>query len=257
MQQVSIDRFKQYVDFLAAKHQSGASYTPEEFNTVVPISVNDIVRKYYGLSEEYKPGMPMPQVSYEITQLVTDYIGHLKVPADLTIDDNGRMTKPADYLHKSSVRFKKPFVKPVELTYPDDDCCDDTIQGNPTTTEVQYSEVEVRVVKDGELGYYLGSEIRYPDKEQPICCFYDSWIQFYPHDLKQATLTYLRYPLRSMWNYTVSNGVAVYNPTGSVDIELPEACMTECAVTFLNRLGIHIREEQLIQYANYVKNTGK
>jgi len=254
---INIDLFKQYVDFLAAKHQSGASYTPDEFNNVVPIAVNDIVRKYYGLSEEYKAGAPMPQVSYEITQLVTDYIGHLKVLSELTIDSNGRMTKPSDYLHKSSVRFKKPYVNAVELIDTDNDCCDDTIQGNPSTTEIVYSEVEVRAVKDAEIGYYLDSKIRYPDKEQPICCFYDSYIQFYPHDLKQATLTYLRYPTRSMWNYTVVDGYPVYTPTGSIDIELPEACMTECAVTFLTRLGIHIREEGLVQWSNYVKDTGK
>ena len=254
---IAINSFKNYVDFLAAKHQSGASYTPDEFNNVVPIRVNDVVRRYYGLPEEYMPMHPQPRITYEVTQYVTDFMRTFKVPASLPLNSIGRATIPDDYRHVSSIRYKTAVVTPVDITQgQDDDCCDDTIQGVPRETEVQYREVDVDVIKDSEVGYYLNSSIVYPTKEHPKCCFYDKYIQVYPTNLNEILFTYLRYPIKPVWNYTIVDGMAVYDPTGSVDIELPEECMTEMAVTFLSSVGIHIREEGLIQYANFVKEKG-
>jgi len=165
------------------------------------------------------------------------------------------MIIPDDYRHKSSIRVKAPVVKAIDVTA--GDCCDDTIQGVSHETEVEYREVDVKVVKDDEIGYYLNSEIVYPEASHPICCFYDTYLQVYPTDLKEILFTYIRYPKRAIWNYTIANGVAVYDPVGSVDIELPEESMTEIAVTFLSSVGIHIRDGDLIQYSNFVKQKGQ
>lgn len=277
MQPININTFYEYTNWLAAKHISGGNITPADFNLFVPISVNQIVRKYYGIPEQYQPGMPLPSVAYEITQLVTDYLSQLKTEVILPVDAAGRATKPSDYLHKSSVSAS--WVEVLPATGADDavegiccscrnscDCC--SCSGGPTlqTTvkkknanvlDIQW--VPVTVVSDNERWAYLQSSLRKPTKEYPICTFIgNDQIQFYPQNIASAYLVYLRYPIKPVWGFTLDpiDAFPVYDPLTSVNIELPEICADELAVTLLNRVGISIREGGLTQWANYVKTSG-
>ena len=263
MQTINIDKFYQYVNWLAAKDISGGNIPPDMFNIAVPICVNQMVRKYYGIPEQYRPGMPMPQVSYEITQLVTDYMSQLKVSKVLNVDKSGVAIKPSDYLHKSSVGASWVEVQPYTVgDLLDEDPCTDTV---PTTVAkakksvLDVNWVPVTVVSDNEKYAYLQSSLRKPSKEYPICTFVgEDKIQFYPQNIRSVWFTYLRYPKTAKWNYTIgTDGLPVYNPTGSVDIELPQMCFDEMAVTVLNRVGISIREGDLSQWANITKNAGQ
>lgn len=277
MRTINIDTFYQYTNWLAAKNISGGNITPNIFNIVVPICVNQIVRKYFGVPEQYQPGTPIPQVAYEITQLVTDYVSQLKKEVVLNVNNSGQVTKPSDYLHKSSVSAS--WVEVLPYTGEDEalegECCSCrkscdscSCTGGPTlqTTKKKKSKsaldvqwVPVTVVSDNERWAYLQSSLRQPTREYPICTFLgNDTIQFYPKDIRSAYLTYLRYPITPVWGYTLDplDGYPIYNPATSVNIELPEICADEMAVTLLNRVGISIREPGLTEWANYVKNTG-
>lgn len=277
MTPININTFYQYVNWLAAKNISGGNITPNIFNIATPICVNQIVRKYYGVPEQYQPGMPMPAVAYEITQLVTDYMSQLKNEVILSVDSFGRATKPADYLHKSSLSVSWVEVLPVTGvdTAEEGECCrcrnscnscscdeGPTLQ---TTKKKLYKSaldvqwVPVTVVSDQERWAYLQSSLRKPTKEYPICTFLGSdIIQFYPENIVTAYLVYLRYPVKPVWAFTLDpfDSFPVYDPVNSVDIELPEICIDELAVTLLNRVGISIREGGLSQWANFVKSSG-
>lgn len=262
MQTINIDKLYQYVNWLGAKDISGGNIPPNMFNIAVPICVNQMVRKYYGVPEQYRPGQPMPGVSYEITQLVTDYLSQLKTDKVLSIDKLGQATKPSDYLHKSSVGASWVEVMPfTEGDLADADNCTDTIpltkaQAKKSVLDVQW--VPVTVVTDNEKYAWMQSSLRKPSKEYPICSFIGGdKIQFYPQNMKSAWFTYIRYPKQAVWNYTIGqDGLPVYNPTTSVNVELPEICFDELAATVLNRLGISIREGELSQWANITKNAG-
>jgi hypothetical protein len=267
---VNINTFYRYVSWLAAKDITGGYLPPDDFNLALPICVNQMVRKYYGVPEQYQPGMPMPQVSYEITQLVTDYLSQLKTEVVLYPDSVGRATRPVDYLHKSSVAASWVEVLPVTQAdiAEEGDCCEcDDNTSNPTLQvskkkrrrsylDVQW--VPVTVVTDSERWGYLQSSLRKPTKEYPICTFLgQDIIQFYPQNIASAWLVYIRYPKKPVYNFTLApDGFPTYNPATSVDIELPEICADELAVTLLNRLGISVREPGLSDWANYVKKTG-
>jgi len=266
MRKVNVDIFYRYVDWLAAKNIVGGYLPPDTFNMALPICVNQIVRKYYGVPEQYQPGMPMPQVSYEITQLVTDYMSQLKVPKILPVDNSGYAAKPADYLHKSSVACS--FVTISDNSEDDGvdeaDCCDDEPTKQTTKKKAQkaattvYAKwIPVTVVTDNERWAYLQSTLRKPTKRFPICTFIGDGLQFYPENIKTALLTYIRYPKTPVWAYTIApDGFPTYNPVTSEDIELPEIVCDELAATLLNRMGISIREPGLVDWANYVKKTG-
>lgn len=276
MQTINIDTFYQYTNWLAAKNISGGNVTPDMFNIAVPICVNQMVRKYFGIPEQYQPGMPMPAVAYEITQLVTDYLSHLKVEVILPVDNSGQALKPSDYLHKSSVSVS--WVEVLPLTGADTaiegDCCGcrknrsccecdntPTLQTTKKKKAQHYLDVNwvpVTVVTDNERWAYLQSSLRKPSKEYPICTFIgNDIIQFYPQDIANAYLVYLRYPTPPVWAYTLDpTGYPLYDPANSVDIDLPQICVDELAVTFLNRIGISIREPGLTDWANFNKRTG-
>lgn len=263
MRAIDINKFYQYLNWLAAKDISGGYIPPDMFNIAVPTCVNQMVRKYYGIPEQYRPTQPIPSISYEITQLVTDYISQLKTTKVMNIDKLGQASKPADYLHKSSIGASWVEVQPFTVgdLLDETDCCDTlpTTKAKANKSVLDVKWVPVTVVSDANQYAYLQSSLRTPTKEYPICTFTgNDKIQFYPTTIKSVQFTYIRYPKTAKWGYTVdTDGLPVYNPTTSVDIELPEICMDEMAATVLNRLGISIREGALSQWANITKNAGQ
>ena len=265
MRTININTLKQYVEYLAAKDISGGYLPPAEFNTVVPILVNKIVRKYYGLPEEYQPGNPQPRIAYEITQLVTDYISQLKVPKYLNVNSAGQAVRPEDYMHLSSLSVTwATLVDEPEVEIIDGNCC--SVDGLKTQQKAKADREKkaysltwnpVTIVPEKDRWAWLTSSLRRPTKQFPISTFLgNDIIQFYPTSISAANLTYLRYPLTAVWGFTNINGIPTYNAGTSVNVELPDICMDELAVTVLERLGIAIREKGLIDFSRYIKQTG-
>lgn len=261
MQTININNFKLYCEFLSQKDMSGGFLSPTSFNTALPFVLDKMIRKYYGVPEQYDKNDPKAAIGYEITQLVTDYIGHLKEDVMLPVNRNGRMTKPSNYLHKSSIAAS--FYRLEDITQAagadeDEDC--DTVQTTykkKNNSKILYAWTPVTVVTDNEWASWTISSMRYPDKEYPICRFFKDYVEYLPLDIRTVRFIYIRYPQTPYWNYTNPSGtMPIYNPTGSTNIELPQICADEMAVTLLNRLGISIREEGLINWTNYTKQSG-
>lgn len=261
MKQIGIHTLKNYVEYLGAKDISGGFIPPARWNEMVPILVNKMVAKYYGLPEQYQVGMPQPAITYESTQAVIDYLSQLKAEKVYQVANTGRVTLPSDYLHKSSAVVTIYKNTPVnEDDAPTADCCyNETVQVRKQG-KVKYIQkwYPVTFVSEQERWTWLASSLRKPTQEFPIAVFVGSdELQFYPTDIKQAILIYIRYPKTPVWAYTINQGIPVYNPAGSQDIELPEILADEMAVTILERLGIVIREPGLVDWSRYVKNSGK
>lgn len=261
---ININEVKQYAEFLAKKWQSGAILSPDQFNLVIPNVVRNIVRRYYGLPEQYAPGMPMPAISADETQLVRDYLSALKPTVTLTVNSNGIATLPPDYIHKSTARYLYSAMSKVSQPVSDSDCdnCDDdsdnaTIQGpilpkNETIT----SPKPIVFLSDEQFDWSVNSYQRLPTKEYPIAKMVAGGIQFAPSNLGSVEFTYFRYPIKPVWGYTTANGFNTYNPTTSTNIELPEICAEEVVFATLQRLGISIREPMLINWADKQRQTG-
>ena len=265
---ININEVKQYAEFLAKKWQSGAILSPDQFNLTLPNVVRSMVRKYYGIPEQYAPGMPMPAISADETQLVRDYLSKLKPTVPLTVDSSGIASLPVDYIHKSTAVYKLQVTTKVNkvlvnAAQPDEDCgCDDdgtnpTIQGeaprdNITTT---YSK-PVKFLPDEQFDFAVNSVLRTPTKEYPIARMVPDGIQFAPKDLGEVEFTYYRYPVTPKWGYTTAGGFNTYDPLTTVNIELPEICAEEVVFSCLQRMGISIREPMLIQWADKQRQMG-
>jgi hypothetical protein len=158
-------------------------------------------------------------------------------PKSYQVGADGRMSYPDDYLHISSCRFK--YKKQLKD-------CDDII----------IKEVDVRAMKDSEIGHIVTSQLVNPTRRYPYLAFYDDYIQFFPKDLGSVVLTYLRTPETPEWNYTTVSGRPVYNEATSTDIDAPDEALNEIAMLVLSFLGINIREQMLVQYSEQLKSQG-
>ncbi len=271
---INVNEIKQYAEFLAKKWQSGAILAPDQFNLVLPNVVRSIVRKYYGIPEQYMAGMPMPPISADETQLVRDYLATLKETTELIVPNTGIAKLPANYIHKSRAVYLKQTTTPVNMvelkaSQPDDDCdCDDdnpTIQGAPPRKNITTTTTHpVRFRSDEQFDWDCNSSLHQPSLEYPIAKMVASGdsnqpiaIEFAPRDIGKVEFTYYRYPLTPVWGYTTAGGFATYNPATSTNVELPLICAEEVVFSCLQRLGISIREPMLINWADKQRQMGQ
>ena len=233
---ISVNEVKEFVDFLANKEQSGNSVSPDEFNLSLRRATDDLFRKEYGLPEDYKPGAPMPNISYEITQRIKDDMRVFKKTSAISIDSNGVGSVPSDYVHYTAIRYTK-------IT--------NQKGGNPL---IEPKSVEA--IDDDKWDGRIGNSIKFPDKDYPICNFNSDTIQFEPKDLTIVQLTYLKYPSSPVWGYNIIDTVAIYDSSKSTDIELPQMLTNDIARLICSYFGIRFRDNMFLEYSEMIKNKG-
>jgi hypothetical protein len=60
-----------------------------------------------------------------------------------------------------------------------------------------------------------------------------------------------------VWGYTLDiNDNPIFDPSSSVDIDLPEILLNDISRIIIGYMGINIRENDLIQYAELAKTKG-
>jgi len=237
---IPINELKEYVDFLSNKEQSGNSYSPDQFNMLVHRGVHDIVRWLFGLVSDYKPGFPVPTISYEVTAKVKDDLRHLKKTEPLLVNTHGLVeTIPDDYIHWTRISYvhKK--------------------NGKPGCAPI-VKNVSVDVITDEDWDDRCNSSLKKPTKTHPVCNFESNSIQFAPIDLGQIKLTYLAHPVKAKWGYYIDeeSEVPLYKENESVDVMLPYILLNDLTRIILSYMGINLRESQLIEYSEMIKNKG-
>lgn len=277
---ISIDSFKQALDDLANKYQTGAEYGSDAFNRNIPIATLDMVRSRIGLPEQYRPGDPLPAIAYEVTQAITDELAELKISDAVLNVSSGLALKPSDYFYPSSMwhEFQYPELaakyeigkkKPCgHLTTQTCHCHNDTTQMSldeikmlAITNRYNYitSQQPVTILTDAMFNQYRSNSIRVADLKHAICRFNNTQIEFLPKAVTKVLFTYIRYPKTPKWNFTTNptDLIDVFDPAGSQDIELPPQCTTPLMGMMLERIGIKVREPELIQAGQKLNMAGK
>jgi hypothetical protein len=231
--------------YVARKSQSGSNPTPKDFNIAVERAFVSWVMDQYGNPHKYQPGRPIPNIQWQVTQNITDNLRFLLERRNFTVGSDGKFTIPDGTFNslEGSVAPKYLHVSSIRSPY--------TTQKNGALKSV---DTPVTILKDHEIGERIFSEIDSPTLKYPVCGFYDSFVQFYPKNIGRVTFTYLRIPTPPKWAFTTVNNRPVYDAANSVDIESPDITHNEIAMRTLSYLGISIREQQLVQYAEQLKN---
>lgn len=233
-----IDKIFNLVGYILNKEQFTGKFKKEDFNTLSEFVIYDAIRERYGIPEGAFQKGQVRDLSRETTRNMTDDLRHLKVWRGgknfpmLSIDTEGRADFPANYLHYSSFRYKNVYIY-------------------NNVEKIKFTEIEV--LFDNELGDRLGNPNRTPSRKVPVCVLYDSYMQFYPIDLKYVDFTYLRKPIPPVYATTTAtvNGedVETYSNLASTQLELPEDMHMDFIRLMCQHLAVHLRAGDVAAYA--------
>lgn len=109
----------------------------------------------------------------------------------------------------------------------------------------------VPIMNDDEKVWRDNNQIYPPSLVDPYGVIKQHWnVQLYPTVPQAGMLTYLSRPPAPVFGYSVVSGrVIVYNPTTSTQLQWADKDQTAILVLALSYLGINLREEIVIQYA--------
>ena len=199
----SIDEVKSLLKFRASKGGYNGDLSPNEFNLIWPRAE----RRYF--NRLYK--------AYKVNKANSDALNPFKSdPTPITVDINGKYTKPITLLHIDSIRH-----------------------------DFNGAEVEVKEVYDDRLASHLDSTYDAPSLRFPIYTEYSTYLQFYPKALANCQLVYLQSFTPSKWGYTVVSGRPVYNEDTSVQPRWNDSDIDEISYIALSDMGINLNDDRL------------
>lgn len=234
-----INEVYKFTQFILAKDQNGYA-TPAQFNTAFKQASDWLFNRYYGLPESYQVNNPIPPIGYDLTQAVEDALLPFTIPSNMVIDSNGHGIRPADYVHVIGVG------KQVKVT---DKYCGDEAWKN-------YEWVDIDILTEDTWRNRLSSELVPVNAQNPVCRFYNNYIQFAPKNLLYCTFTYLRYPVTAVWAYTTVNDEPVFDPTNSVDTDWSVQMVPSLKAIVAYLFGINLNDETVIATTNEMKQRG-
>lgn len=211
---ININSFKTFIEMIANKPQSGFPFSINKFNEACKYAQIEYFNKLYK--------------EMDATQDVADTMLVFLNSTTIAVDSSGQAQYPLDYVHTMSVRntyYKNNVPK----------------------------FVDVKFVRNAEIGSYLSSQITTPSKRYPILTYYENAIQFYPKDLGYVTFDYLRLPKDPKWAFTTVLNRPVYDPINSVDLEFFAEDANELAFMVCSYMGSNMREPTLVQYSEVMK----
>jgi hypothetical protein len=78
-------------------------------------------------------------------------------------------------------------------------------------------------------------------------------IEVLPHTLTTCKFYYFKKPTKPVYAYTVTGSRYVYNDAGSTDVDFDIGLLPQLTLKLLSRFGINLREQQVIMYAEQMK----
>jgi len=234
---INVNEIKLFIDFIANKEQSGTAYSIDQLNNLFKTASIDLFKQRYGLPEEYAPGMPLPRMSYEVTQKMKDDLRACKEVENITVDSAGHMLLPLNYVHPTEIAY-------IKIT---NQCC-----GTPPLVQPK----SIEKIDDDKWNRRLANSIKKPSKDFPVCNFLKDRIRIEPRDLGRVEFSYLRIPNTPVWAYTLVGGVEQYDPLNSVDFDWSEILFTDIAKMILGYLSINLRDGELASAIDQYKIKG-
>jgi hypothetical protein len=234
---INVNDIKQFIDYVANKEQSGTSYTINELNIIFQAANIDLFKLRYGLPEEYTPGMPIPRMSYQNTQKITDDLRACKQVLNISVSAQGEMLLPSDYVHETAITYTK---------YINSTC-------GEAPTE---SKKPVDIIDDDKWAERCSNSIKFPSLDFPIANFLKDRIRLMPKNLGTVELSYLSVPTKPIWAFTTVSGLEIYDATNSVNFDWNDILFTDVSKLVLGYIAINLRDDELKQAIETYKKKG-
>lgn len=212
------------MQFIINKSQNG-NLTPSQFNLVINEAQYEYLTFLLGNLQQYQYGRPIPRIDYSQNQTARQKLTPTIYNIDLTIDVDGHSDYPTYFI---SV---------------------DSMINNDTKKRIRWAGQE-------RLWSTYNSVI---DKveEEPIYLLENDGFQFYPTDLGEARLSYVKMPPNITWGYTNDgNSRPVYNPATSTDPIWGVTEIMQIVVRALKMVGVNLQDGAVSQFAEQLKQQG-
>lgn len=223
---MTINEVYQLVLYATAKNASQGYVSPDDFNLTINQAQKSYVSYLLGSFQQYMPGRPVARVEFGQNTIVRTRLAPIIYWYNLSVNSVGYTPYPGDYLQVDAM-----------LTYGD------------------YKRI--RAVQQDSLYSYYNSVID-PIAENPVYILQDKGFHFYPENITNAKLSYVRNPPDMVWGYTLDvNGIPVYNPATSVQPVWDDASILDIVVRALAIIGVNLQTNVLEQYSMSIKNQGQ
>lgn len=213
--------------FAAAKNTSDGYISPDDFNNVLmPTAQNSYLEYLKGEYQRYQLQRPIAVVEFSQNQMIRQSVAPLIYETILTPNSTtGIALFPYGY----------------EFT--------DAMWG-------QYGFYNIRFVQQDRLSSWYRSSID-PIASNPVYLLKHEGFQFYPENIGNTRLSYVRTPPPIVWGYTLdSNGLPVYNAALSSQPVWGSTDMMQIIVRALSLIGVNLQLGVLSQYAEQIKQGG-
>ena len=210
----------------ALNKDQGGYVTPDEFDLIINQAQFSWCQYLIGEYQQYQNQRSQARVSWGQNQNVRESLSPVIYGYILNPDINGLAAYPYDY------------------------------QKTDAMTSI-YGYNRIRFASQDRLFSFMNSVIE-PIATNPIYLVNDVGFQFYPANIGQARLSYVRTPPRIIWGYYLDdNDIPVYDEGQSANPVWNDVDCLEIIARALRLVGCNLQSSVVSQYSEQIKNQGQ
>jgi hypothetical protein len=221
---MTVDQVYRLIQYIINKQQTG-DLAPDEFNLIMPQAERSYLAFLLGNPEQYQYGRQVARIELGMNQPVLQRLApFIAAPSTLTVS-SGLAAYPANF-------------EAVVAMYTSDD-------------------KRIRFVQQDSLYSYKNSVID-PVASNPIYLIQADGFLFYPSNISNPKISFVRTPTFMQWGYTLDgNGRPVYDAGTSTQPEWYEVDLMQIIARALQMVGVNLQDASVAQYAAQLKNQGQ
>lgn len=212
--------------YSVAKNTAQGYVSPDDFNNAINMAQGSYLDYLLGQYQKYMPGRPNAPVTFSENQRIRTSLAPLIYGVLLNIDSTGLAQYPSDF-------------EQVDAMWS------------------AYNIYRIRFTQQDQLWSKYRSVID-PVQTNPLYLMKHEGFQFYPENLLQARMSYVRTPPPMLWAYdTDGNGLPVYNEANSIQPVWETTDLLNIIVRALAIIGVSLQFGMVSQYAQEIKQRGQ
>jgi hypothetical protein len=242
--------FDLYRDLTQMLNKHRVYIKPALFEDALAFASRGLFDHYYGNTEEYRPGKPLPRVAYQVTTAVSDALHPFlrevvwgRDPAALAAGTVplGPGNQTAVYLE---LAIDGRFALPDGWVH-------------PTSWDTPEAVEDVQVLDDNEVKTTLNSLIAPPDLQHPMLELVQGGVKLHGGS-EELRAKYLALPERATYvlSYPDDGGEPVYDDDKSIDTQWPPARHNQLLTRMLAYPALGLRDNVVQQVARDMSERG-
>lgn len=224
---MTIDQIYYIVKYAVAKNISQGYVSPEDFNNVINLAAKSYADYLKGEYQRYQIQRPISVVEFGQNQMIRQSLAPLIYGTVLSPNmSTGVAAFPSDYEYADAM------------------------------WDV-YNLYNIKFIQQDRQDAYIHSSID-PVATNPVYLINHEGFLFFPANIGQAKMSYVRTPPPMVWGYDLDgNGIPVYNSATSQQPVWSDVDIFQVIVRALGLIGCNLQLGVVLQYAEQIKQGGQ